>query len=113
MRHLPRRWRPVDGAWDTILHTVPSEGAGMNKAPPLHIHADSVEPAAMAPDVAMHFMLTRLFDDEGAVAMGYVVDGFLLGIYTAVSAKISRESAYAILQRHADTAALELAKHGP
>jgi len=72
-------------------------------------YAEAVEPAAYAADIAMHTLLTGVYDRDGAVAMASVAEGFLRGVQTAIAARIGREAAYATLKRHADNAAHELA----
>lgn len=77
-----------------------------------HPQVDAVDAPGLAPDITMHALLTGIFDTQGAVAMAHAAAGYLRGIQTAISSRVSPEAAYASLQRHADAAALELSTKG-
>ncbi len=69
---------------------------------------DSVDPAGFAPDIAMHALLCRTLEREGAVGMGYEATGYLRGIATALAVLLGREAARVAIKRMAEEAAGEL-----
>ncbi len=54
----------------------------------------------IAPDIAMHALLVKLFAEHGAVELGHAADGYLRGIKTALGACIGQEAARKVFERH-------------
>ncbi len=61
----------------------------------------STPPEPIAPDIALHALLVKLFAEHGAVELGRAADGYLIGIKTALGACVGREAARKVFERHA------------
>ncbi len=72
------------------------------------LHHDSVDPAGFSPDIAMHALLCRVHDREGAVEMGYAATGYLRGIATALASRVGPEAARRAIRRLAEDVGAEL-----